>query len=147
MTFTEHTKTINNALQKIIESEFKTPIIYSNEFDAAFNQSELIRLWPREQTLDELTTAGAKYVYSYDLDYYFNLNLIGKYEIEKIIDARIDKLRELLFGNNGSYYDGGSYVWHSLKIESIELDRLDLEDYKLHFARFEITIRRFNQWT
>lgn len=149
ITFTEHLKTINNALYDLIRAEFTTiKIIYKPEFDFAdlAKHGEYIRFYYDNDSFVSRNSDGETRDFSYNLSIYFDrFKIARRDDFEDLYANRVDRLTKLL-SQNPTHTVSGSYVWHDLKVAEREYNEFDEDQTNVVELRCQIEITKTTMW-
>jgi len=133
ITYTNDIKTVLDALELILNTEFKPiPIVIEPELDVAklAKKNEYIRVWCTGDERLSRIAGGVYRIYNIDIVYYLNKSY---YRQEKILDEdispRIERIERLL-ENNITYGDGAT--WYNIAVNTINYNfdltaELDIE--------------------
>ena len=122
ITFTNHVKTIKDALHFLLVEEFKpTKIVMAKEFDPGhISDGEYIRYFLVDQPILEFHSDGETREYTYDGSYYFDEKRYNFSNIfDDLVSPRIERFKRLLH-NNRSYAPSNAYKWHHLELDIAE---------------------------
>ena len=121
ITYTNDLQTVLDALQTILNAEFKPiPIVVASklQMDKVAKKNEYLRIWCTGDDVVSRVSGGVYRSYEVEFVWYFN---VARYRDEKILDdtisERIERLERLL-ENNYSYNTGAT--WVSCAINSIQ---------------------------
>lgn len=147
MSYTNHLKTITDALHSLLISEFKIKVEYSKDFRMNFGQSEYISYWCTEQNLISTNTDGEDREYVFEIFHYFDNKRFDKKLFDEKISERVEQLKQLVMENK-TYQPGDVYKWHDAELESIGIEHFEDEEElpNIYFIQSELHLRRFNEW-
>jgi|GEM_PF-1818239 len=150
MSYTNHTKTVNDALHALLLGEFSIPVDYSayDDYDPDFRSGECIRYYNIDQPPAGGNSSGEDRQFDYELDYWFSNRNVEKKDYDAKIWARYEQVRQLL-KENSTYQPSSAYKWHDIEIETMVIvDVLDEDDNKTgeKAIHLEFNMKRFCQW-
>jgi len=121
VTYTQHDKTILDALESLFKAEFPGfEIVIDDIFNTKYmGKGEYLRIFIVDIAEDSKMSNGAYYNYITEFVWYFNKKKHDKEDMqEKIISPRIQRSLQLL-NNNRVYQNGGSAGWDNLTVDGI----------------------------
>ena len=150
MSYTNHTKTVNDALHDLLVATFPgipvELVVQDQPYTPKFKKGEHIEYWLIEQPLVSKNSDGEDREFIYGINHYFNDYFFKRSDFEELYMARYEKLKQALMKDR-SYYVNGSYIWHDAGVDNIELLAMDVEEFgHVKFYNCEFQAMRFNQW-
>ena len=145
---TNHLKTINDALHSLL-------ISYSPELsplmpgkDLKWKRNEFMRYWCTAQNHISSDNDGETREYTYEINHYFNFTTLDKPKIVNTVFGRLEDVKETLMESR-TYQPSSVYKWHDLAINNIEVLKVEEEEplAGIYYIKFELTLKRFNQWS
>ena len=147
MAYTNHTKTVNDALHALLIGEFKQSVFLQSKFEPKFKENEFISYWLVDSDFDSTFSDGENRMYNYEIKIYFNRKVMNREFFENTISARMEQLRQLL-SENKTYQPSDVYKWHDAKIDLIEIIEIEEDEdmEEMIYINCEFSLMRACIW-
>lgn len=151
ITFTEHVKTINDALYDLIRDEF-TPVNVRNspwfEYDKFGRNREYVRFHYVSDVQISRCSEGETREFIYDISLYMQSYRKDRDEFELLYANRMDRITQLLT-YIPTYVSGSDYKWHDARITEREFIDLEIDDENMNNVielRCQLILTRTAMW-